>query len=294
MSASEKSRQPSTSDRVLLTEALPHLLEYEGQTIVIKYGGNAMAQGVLGRHFAHDVVLLKKCGLHPVVVHGGGPQINTLLQQLQITYEEVDGLRKTTPEIMEVVEMVLSGSVNKALVDSLSQAGGKALGLSCKDTDLIISETCDEERIGLVGKPVGGDVSIIKFLEKSQYIPVISPVSRDSRGRTLNLNGDTAAGYLAQQLKARRLLLLTSVTGVMDSDGGVLSTLSPGQAQAMMRDGALKGGMIPKIRTAMEALDNGVDGVTILDGRSPHALLLEIFTRRGAGTLMTREESAKP
>jgi acetylglutamate kinase len=281
-----------------LTEALPYLQRYAGQTFVIKYGGHAMGDESLARDFAEDVVLLKAVGIHPVVVHGGGPQIGAMLKRLGVESSFVDGLRVTTKETADIAEMVLAGSINKAIVASIGQAGGKALGLSGKDAGLVLAEKVTRahadplqgiERhvdLGFVGEPVAVDAAILKALCGQGFVPVIAPVALGAGGETYNVNADTMAGAIAAAMSAARFFLLTDVAGVLNKAGELLSDLHPADVAALRADGTITGGMIPKIETCVHAVENGVGAAVILDGRVPHAMLLEIFTRRGAGTLV--------
>ncbi len=268
-----------------LSEALPFLQRYDGATIVIKFGGHAMGDDAAMERFARDIVLMKQCNLHPVIVHGGGPMINEMLEKQGVVSKFVNGKRVTDKATMDVVEMVLSGSVNKRIVQAINTQGGKAVGLSGKDARLI---TCDIAAgdLGLVGEPTDIDPSIIKTFQDSDFIPVIAPIGAGRNGETLNINGDTVAGALAAALKADRLLLLTDVAGVKDADGDVVTDMTPDTVRQMTTDGIIAGGMIPKTETALNAIEGGVRAVVILDGRAPHACLLELFTPHGAGTLI--------
>ena len=281
-----------------LSEALPFMRRYTGATFVIKYGGNAMGDDGLAHNFARDVVLLKQVGIHPVVVHGGGPQIGRMLDRLKIQSEFIDGLRKTDREIVDVVEMVLSGSINKSIVSAIHEVGGKAIGLSGKDGNLVTARKLRRTRrdpdsniekivdLGFVGEPSAINPEIIDSFEESEFIPVIAPIGAGPSGETFNINADTVAGAVAGALGAQRLFLLTDVAGVLDKHGEVITEMSLSQARSLMRDGTITGGMIPKLETCIRAVDQGVDGAVIIDGRVPHALLLEIFTDGGAGTLI--------
>jgi acetylglutamate kinase len=283
-----------------LIEALPYLRKYAGRTFVVKYGGHAMGETKLAEAFAQDVVLLKKIGINPVVIHGGGPQIGRMLERLGITSSFVDGLRVTDAETAQVAEMVLAGSINKDVVNFINRAGGVAVGLSGKDANLVtvrkVTRTSRDpdsniEKVvdlGFVGEPELVDTHVLDVLQKSDVIPVIAPIGVDVHGATYNINADTMAGAIAGALKAARLFLLTDVVGVLSKDKQLLTDLSPKKIDALMKDGTITGGMIPKIETCLEALKKGVDAAVILDGRVPHAMLLEIFTRRGAGTLVRR------
>lgn len=283
-----------------LSEALPYLQRYDGATVVVKFGGHAMGDAEAMRRFARDIVLMKQCNVHPVVVHGGGPQIQQMLKRLNIESSFVDGLRVTDEATVEVVEMVLAGKINKAIVSAINEQGGKAVGLSGKDANLMVCEkalktTRDPDSniekaldLGFVGTPVKVDPGVVQLFIDSDYIPVIAPVGVGRAGETFNVNGDTAAGAIAGALKAERLLLLTDVSGVKDASGDVVTRLTRTDVEKMVEDGVIAGGMIPKTQTALDAIDAGVEGVVILDGRAPHALLLELFTVHGGGTLISR------
>jgi len=268
-----------------LSEALPYLQRYDDAIVVIKLGGHAMGSDEGMESFARDVVLMRQVGVNPVIVHGGGPMINRLLEKLDIKSEFVDGKRVTDEATMEVVEMVLSGQVNKRIVQAINAQGGKAVGLSGKDANLI---TCvpSDPALGLVGTPDQVDPSILHTLFRDDTIPVIAPLGAGRNGETFNINGDTAAGAVAAALQADRLLLLTDVDGVRGADGAVLTELSSSQIQELTKEGVIAGGMIPKTETALDALSYGVRAVVILDGRAPNAVLLELFTEHGAGSLI--------
>ncbi|MFT6945537.1 MAG: acetylglutamate kinase [Yoonia sp.] len=273
-----------------LSQALPYMQRYAGATIVIKLGGHAMGSDEAMRSFARDVVLMRQVGLNPVVVHGGGPMINEMLEKLAIKSEFVNGKRVTDQATMDVVEMVLSGKVNNRLVQAISDEGGKAVGLSGKDASLIICDQADPD-LGFVGKPVAVDPTILRDLHAAHAIPVIAPLGMGRNGETYNMNGDTAAGAIAGALKADRLLLLTDVEGVKDKAGNVLTEIDPDIIPDLIADGTIGGGMIPKTETALEAMNQGVRAVVILDGRAPNACLLELFTDHGAGSLIRRPRS---
>ena len=270
-----------------LSEALPYMQRYADATVVIKLGGHAMGSDEAMRGFARDVVLMRQVGLNPVVVHGGGPMINELLRKLDIQSEFVDGKRVTDQATMDVVEMVLSGQVNNRLVQAISEEGGKAVGLSGKDANLIICEQTHAD-LGFVGTPVAVDPTILRDLHAAHVIPVIAPLGMGRDGETFNINGDTAAGAIAGALKADRLLLLTDVEGVKDKAGQVLTEIDPKIIPDLIADGTIAGGMIPKTETALAAMNEGVRAVVILDGRAPNACLLELFTDHGAGSLIRR------
>jgi acetylglutamate kinase len=277
-----------------LTEALPYMRRYSGKTFVVKYGGNAMVNKELAGVFAQDIVLLRQVGINPIVVHGGGPQINQMLDRLHIKSHFIDGLRVTDAATMEVVEMVLAGGTNKHIVSAINAAGGKAVGLSGRDANLLIAtkqvlkKNGQEIDLGFVGDPKTVDPHVLKTLAQGGMIPVIAPVSAGEGGETYNINADTAAGAIAVAVGAARLLLLTDVPGVLDKDGKLLENLTVSQVKILMGDGTISGGMIPKLETCIEAVEGGVDGAVILDGRVPHSLLLETFTERGVGTFVSR------
>ncbi len=268
-----------------LSKALPYLQRYDGAIVVIKLGGHAMGSDDAMESFARDVVLMQQVGVNPVIVHGGGPMINDLLGRLDIKSEFVDGKRVTDEATMEVVEMVLSGRVNKRLVQAINRQGGKAVGLSGKDANLIQCAQTDP-KLGLVGTPRIIDTSVLDHLFKADMIPVIAPLGTGRNGETYNINGDTAAGSIASALSADRLLLLTDVAGVKNKDGDVLTELKAAQIKDMIADGTIAGGMIPKTETALDAIADGVRAVVILDGRAPNACLLELFTDHGAGSMI--------
>ncbi len=284
-----------------LSEALPYIQRYAGKTIVVKYGGHAMVDERLSAIFARDVVLLKTLGIHPVIVHGGGPQIGKLLDRLGIVSEFKGGLRVTDEATMEVVEMVLSGPINKSIVRAINQAGGKAVGLSGSDGNLIQAEKAKKtERdpdshieqvldLGFVGEPTAVDTSVIDALLKSdsQLIPVVAPVGVGKDGHRYNVNADTSAGALASALGASRLFLLTDVAGVLDKQKNLMREIAADAIPDLIADGTAAGGMIPKLETAAQSVKHGVGAAVILDGRAPHALLMELFTEHGAGTLIS-------
>ncbi len=300
----EKPPQPTASQEEwlakarTLSEALPFMRRYAGATFVIKYGGHAMGQSELFRLFARDIVLLRQVGINPVVVHGGGPQIGRMLDRLKIKSEFVDGLRVTDKETVDVVEMVLAGSINKEIVSAINAAGGFAVGLSGKDGNLIQAQrlrrtkrdpNSNIERIldlGLVGEPTEINPHILEFYERSDITPVIAPIGIGHNGETLNINADTAAGAIAAAVGAKRLLMLTDIEGVLDRNGKLISQMTMAEARRYIADGTIRGGMIPKIETCLEAVGKGVEGAVIVDGRVPHTLLLELFTEHGAGTLV--------
>ncbi|MCV6598096.1 MAG: acetylglutamate kinase [Mangrovicoccus sp.] len=268
-----------------LSEALPYLQRYEGATVVIKLGGHAMGSEEAMDSFARDVVLMRQVGVNPVIVHGGGPMINEMLKRLEITSEFVNGKRVTDAATVEVVEMVLSGVVNKRIVSAINRQGGRAAGLSGKDADLIHCRQTDPA-LGFVGTPDRMNTDVLRTLFAAEMIPVIAPLGAGENGETFNINGDTAAGAIAGALKARRLLLLTDVDGVKDGSGEVVTELTASQIRNFTADGTIAGGMIPKTETALAALREGVRAVVILDGRAPNACLLELFTDHGAGSII--------
>lgn len=268
-----------------LSEALPYVQRYAGAVVVIKFGGNAMGDSDAMDSFARDIVLMRQVGVNPVVVHGGGPMINEMLAKLGIKSEFVRGKRVTDAATVQVVEMVLSGLVNKRIVQAINDQGGRAVGISGKDDDLMVCEF-DDPQLGFVGKPIEMRVQVLRDLFRAGIIPVVAPVGPGEHGETFNVNGDTAAGAIAGALKADRLLLLTDVSGVKDDSGEVVTQLTPEQVRDLIDRGVIAGGMIPKVETALEALDQGVRAVMILDGRIPNAVLLELFTDHGAGSLI--------
>ena len=282
----------------VLVEALPYMQRYAGQTFVIKYGGHAMGDPEAARDFAADIVLLKAVGINPVVVHGGGPQIGAMLKKLGVESSFVDGLRVTDAETAKVAEMVLSGAINKELVGWISEAGGRAVGISGKDGNFVRAEKVTRttrdpdsniERVvdlGFVGEPRQVDRTVIDTISGAGMIPVVAPIGVGADGHTYNINADTMAGAVAAALGATRLFLLTDVAGVLDKGGELLIDLNPAQIDALRADGTITGGMIPKLETCVSAVQGGVGAAVILDGRVPHAMLVEIFTARGAGTLV--------
>ncbi len=281
-----------------LTEALPYMQRYAGQTFVVKYGGHAMGDPAAARSFADDIVLLKAVGINPVVVHGGGPQIGAMLKKLGVESSFVDGLRVTDAETAKIAEMVLSGAINKELVSWITQAGGKAIGISGKDGGFVTAEKVTRTvrdpdsniesavDLGFVGEPKAVDRTILDTLSGAGMIPVIAPIGVGEDGHTYNINADTMAGAVAAALGAARLFLLTDVAGVLDKRGELFTDLDPARIAALRSDGTITGGMIPKLETCVAAVEGGVDAAVILDGRVPHAMLVEIFTRQGAGTLV--------
>ncbi len=267
-----------------LAEALPFLQRYDGAIIVIKLGGHAMTDLTAMKSFARDIVLMKQCNVNPIIIHGGGPMINATLAKLDITSSFHEGKRITTEEIMEVVEMVLSGKVNKSIVSALNEQGGKAVGLSGKDSSLIYCEQ-DTPELGCVGKIMEINPEVLNSFIDSDFIPVVAPIGYGNNSKTYNINGDTVAGALASSLSADRLLLLTDVEGVKSSKGSLIPQLDPMRARKLIKDGVISEGMIPKVNTSLDAIENGVRASVIIDGRVEHSCLLELFTSHGAGTL---------
>ena len=294
----DKSREDWLAQARTLSEALPYMRRYAGETLVIKYGGNAMGDESLAHLFARDIVLLRQIGSNPVVVHGGGPQIGEMLKKLKVESEFVEGLRVTDEETIDVVEMVLSGTINKRIVSAINAAGGFAVGLSGKDGNLVRAEKARRtlrdpdsniERIldlGLVGEPSEITPDILDTFRESDIIPVIAPIGIGPSGETLNINADTVAGAIAGAMGAARLMMLTDVAGVLDKDGELIPELTVDQAKKLIAGETISGGMIPKIKTCISAVEEGVEGAVVVDGRAPHAILLEIFTESGAGTLI--------
>ena len=274
----------------ILLEALPYIKRFSGSTFVIKYGGAAMEEEALKHEFAKDIVLLKYVGINPVVVHGGGPQIERLLTKLQIPTRFVDGLRVTDEATLEVVEMVLSGLINKRIVKDIQDNGGQAIGLSGKDGRLVMAKQVEGKDIGLVGQVVGVNALILKEISKAGYVPVIAPLGCGIDGNTYNINADTVAGAVAKALLAEKLILLTDVPGVLDEASKPISVLKTDEVKSLLNDQTIRGGMIPKVKCCMDALHGGVKKTHIIDGRVPHALLLEVFTRTGIGTQIAGEE----
>jgi len=282
-----------------LTEALPYMQRYAGETFVVKYGGHAMGDPEAARDFAEDIVLMKMVGINVVVVHGGGPQIGAMLKKLGVESRFVNGLRVTDRETAQVAEMVLAGSINKEIVSWISQAGGRAVGISGKDAGMVLCEKVGSSRepdpnsgierhvdLGFVGDPVKVDRRLLDSLSRDNIIPVVAPVGIGADGNTYNVNADTMAGAIAAELKARRFFLLTDVPGVLSKEKELLSDLDPARVAALVADGTISGGMIPKVETCVKAAEAGVEAAVILDGRIAHVMLLEIFTRQGAGTLV--------
>ncbi|PNG25898.1 acetylglutamate kinase [Methylocella silvestris] len=285
-------QQKAQEQAAILMQALPHMLHYDDATVVVKYGGHAMGDETVARDFARDMVLLEQSGLNPVVVHGGGPQIGAMLKKLGIKSEFSDGLRITDKETVEIVEMVLAGSINKQIVGSINAEGGRAIGLCGKDGNMVIAHkvarTSDGVDLGFVGEPAKVDATVLEQVLGRELIPVLAPIAQGVDGETYNVNADTFAGAIAGALKAKRLLFLTDVPGVLDRDKKLIKELRVDQIHALIAEGVITGGMIPKVETCIYALEQGVEGVVILDGKSPHAVLVELLTDHGAGTLITR------
>ncbi len=283
----------------VLTTALPYIQRFADKVIVVKYGGNAMTDPVLESSFARDIVLLKTVGIHPVVVHGGGPQVDRLMEELGRTSDRIDGMRVTDQSTMDVVEMVLGGSVNKSIVNLINSHGGKAIGLTGKDANLITAQklpmtTTDEQGnqreidLGFVGEVTAINRDVIDLMISSSFIPVIAPLGVDTKGNTYNINADLVAGKVAEALQAEKLMLLSNIKGVMDKSGEVITGLTPNKVDELIADGTIAGGMIPKVQCALDAVRGGVKSAVIVDGRVANATLLEIFTNEGVGTLISR------
>ena len=293
------SRENALNIAQVLTESLPYIQRFTGKTIVVKFGGNAMTDPQLHDTFARDIVLMKLVGMNPVVVHGGGPQIGSLLERLNIKTEFVDGMRVTDAKTMDVVEMVLGGSVNKEIVSSINRNGGKAIGVTGKDGQFIRAKKMTIDRyspelgaseiidIGHVGQVKSIDTEVLSVILDSNFIPVIAPIGVDAQGATYNINADLVAGKIAEVMQAEKLMLLTNVAGLLDKGGNILTGLSTAQVDSLIADGTIYGGMLPKIQCALDAVKGGVNSAHIIDGRVPHATMLEIFTDQGIGTLIT-------
>jgi len=293
-----KSKEDWLKQAKTLSEALPYMRRHAGETFVVKYGGHAMGDDDLAKLFANDIVLLKHVGIHPIIVHGGGPQIAGMLDRLKIKSSFVEGLRVTDADTVEVVEMVLAGTINKQISSSINNAGGFAVGLSGKDGKLIQASKIRRTQrdpdsniekildLGFVGEPQSITTHVLDIFKETDMIPVIAPIGAGPKGETFNINADTAAGAIASDMTAKRLLLLTDVPGVLDEDGNLIEKMDAKAARQMIKDDTISGGMIPKIETCLNAVDEGVDAAVIIDGRVPHALLLELFTEHGAGTLI--------
>ncbi len=297
-SKTDKTARDWLAQAETLSEALPYMRRHSGKTIVIKYGGHAMGDAKLAPLFARDIVLLRQVGVNPVVVHGGGPQIGHMLERLKIQSRFIDGLRVTDRETVGVVEMVLAGTINKEIVSAINAQGGFAVGLSGKDGNLIRADKIRRTRrdpdsniekvldLGLVGEPTEITPHILAFFKESDITPVIAPIGTGPGGETLNINADAVAGAIASAVGAARLVMLTDVAGVMDAEGNLIPEMTVKEARARIGDGTVLGGMIPKIETCLLAIEKGVEGAVIIDGRAPHALLLELFTEHGAGTMI--------
>jgi acetylglutamate kinase len=300
-SSQENYQENYFSQAKVLSEALPYMRRYSDKTVVIKYGGHAMGDPEMATLFARDVVLLRQVGLNPIVVHGGGPQIGSMLDRLGVKSDFIDGLRVTDQETIDIVEMVLAGSINKGIVSAINEAGGRAAGLSGKDSSLIHAEKLKRTKrdpesniervidLGLVGEPTEIDPFILKSFENSEITPVIAPIGVGPNGETLNINADTVAGAIAAAMGAKRLLMLTDVSGVLDQDGQQIIDMTADEAREAIADGTITGGMIPKVETCLDAVGGGVEASVIIDGRVPHAILVELFTAGGVGTLISGE-----
>ncbi|SIS84375.1 acetylglutamate kinase [Insolitispirillum peregrinum] len=286
-----------------LSDALPFMRQFAGQTVVVKYGGHAMGDAALAEQFASDIVLLNQVGIEPVVVHGGGPQIKKMLERLKIQSEFIDGLRVTDKATVDIVEMVLAGSINAEIVTAINRAGGFAVGLSGKDGNLIKARKLRRTKrdpdssietvldLGFVGEPTDVNTHVLAQFEQSDVIPVIAPIGYGEDGETYNINADTAAGAVASAMNATRLLMLTDVPGVLDKDKNLIPEMTVEQARRLMNDGTISGGMIPKVETCLQAVESGVEAAVIMDGRVPHSVLLELFTPHGAGTLIRLDKN---
>jgi len=294
----KEAKESPLAQAAILGEALPYMRRHSGETFVIKYGGHAMGNPSLANIFANDIVLLEHVGINPIVVHGGGPQIASMLDRLKIQSSFIDGLRVTDAATVEVVEMVLAGNINKQISAAINNAGGSAVGLCGKDGNLIRANKARRTRqdpdsniekildLGFVGEPKEISTHILEVFKETDIIPVIAPIGVGDKGETYNINADTAAGAIASAMAASRLLLLTDIEGVLDENGKLIQKMDAKRAQKLIEEGVIDGGMIPKIETCLEAVNNGVDAAVIIDGRVPHALLLELFTEHGAGTLI--------
>jgi acetylglutamate kinase len=303
--ATDKARARWLEKARTLSEALPFMRAHAGRTFVVKFGGHAMGDPELAALFARDIVLLKQVGINPIVVHGGGPQIGNMLERLRIKSSFIEGLRVTDAETVEVVEMVLSGSINKQIVTAINEAGGTAVGLSGKDGNLIQARKLRRTRrdpdsniekvldLGFVGEPSKINATVIHELGKANVIPVIAPLGIGPKGMTYNINADTAAGAVAAALNAERLLMLTDVAGVLDKQGQLIPEMTATKVRTAIRNGTISGGMIPKVETCLDAVNGGVEAAVILDGRVPHALILEVFTEHGVGTLIRRNVKSR-
>ncbi len=296
----QNTAKESHSQAQILSQALPFMRRYAGQTIVVKYGGHAMGDNNLAQLFANDIVLLKQVGIHPIVVHGGGPQIGQTLERMKIKSSFIDGLRVTDAETVDVVEMVLAGAINKQVSAAINEAGGLAIGLSGKDGNLIRASKIQRTKrdpdsniekvldLGFVGEPDQINVHVLEVFKKSDMIPVIAPIGLGPKGETFNINADTAAGAIAGAIGSKRLLLLTDVAGILDANDTLIEKINSKETYKLIDDGVISGGMIPKATTCLQAVEKGVDAAVILDGRVAHAILLELFTDHGVGTLISR------
>ena len=273
----------------LLVEALPYMRRYAGKAIVVKFGGHAMGEQVFVDSFASDMVLLRQVGTNPLIVHGGGPQIGAMLEKLKIESSFVNGLRVTDEATISVVEMVLAGGINKSLVAAIAKAGGKAVGISGKDGNLIKATKAHDGSLGYVGYPEMIDISVIEALMSHDMMPVVAPTAMGDDGMTYNINADTAAGAVAGAIGASRLLMLSDVTGILDKDGQLIERVNISQAKQLITDGTVSGGMIPKLETCIQAVEDGAEAAVILDGRAPHAVLVELFTEHGIGTMIAKD-----
>ena len=297
----QNTAKESRSQARILSQALPFMRRYAGQTIVVKFGGHAMGDNNLAQLFANDIVLLKQVGIHPIVVHGGGPQIGQTLERMKIKSSFIDGLRVTDAETVDVVEMVLAGAINKQVSAAINEAGGLAIGLSGKDGNLIRASKIQRTKrdpdsniekvldLGFVGEPDQINVHVLEVFKKSDMIPVIAPIGLGPKGETFNINADTAAGAIAGAIGSKRLLLLTDVAGILDANDTLIEKINSKETYKLIDDGVISGGMIPKATTCLQAVEKGVDAAVILDGRVAHAILLELFTDHGVGTLTSRE-----
>ena len=288
----QEAQAQAQQQAAILMQALPHMLRYDDAIVVVKYGGHAMGDDKVARDFARDMVLLEQAGVNPVVVHGGGPQIGAMLEKLGIKSAFSGGLRVTDRATMEIVEMVLAGSINKQIVGFINAEGGRAIGLCGKDGNMVLAskspQRSDEVELGFVGEPAKVDKTVLEQVLHRELIPVLAPIAQGEDGATYNVNADTFAGAVAGALKAKRLLLLTDVPGVLDRDKNLIKELRAKDIHALIADGTITGGMIPKVETCIYALEAGVEGAVILDGKMPHAVLIELLTDHGAGTLITR------
>ena len=273
----------------LLVEALPYMRRYAGKAIVVKFGGHAMGEQAFVDSFASDMVLLRQVGTNPLIVHGGGPQIGAMLEKLEIESSFVNGLRVTDEATISVVEMVLAGGINKSLVAAIAKAGGKAVGISGKDGNLIKATKAHDGSLGYVGYPETIDISVIEALMSHDMMPVVAPTAMGDDGMTYNINADTAAGAVAGAIGASRLLMLSDVTGILDKDGQLIERVNISQAKQLITDGTVSGGMIPKLETCIQAVEDGAEAAVILDGRAPHAVLVELFTEHGIGTMIAKD-----